>query len=310
MPSLTDWIQVASAIGTVAAAGVGWRAAVAARASADAANKQLPELRKQVEASNIQALAAQRQVELAQQAAQDAAKTAREAVRARADERAPHVIVALREPQWPPYVDQNRSMMPFANDLRLLDPESIQRSTQGMTDFFMTKHANWFMWFTGTGHVVNEGPTAARVRVSGEVTVNMSAPGPNMPENRSPFPYGVRPAIRVGDRARNEYLVAPGTAIEFDWAIGAPIKEWVEKNDADHAAGGEIQTAVWSYGDAGTFDEIRSELRVRPFRQDADNPNLWHLVDETLGKIGIVTYPAKRTWLFERQADTSLDEET
>ncbi|MET8850932.1 hypothetical protein [Amycolatopsis sp. NPDC004625] len=172
-----------------------------------------------------------------------------------------------------------------------------------MSEFFMTKHANWFMWFMGTGRLINEGPTAARVRVSGEIVMDTSPSLTHAPERSFASTYPIRGAQRVGDRARDEYLVAPGTAIEFDWAIGAPVREWAEKSNAPDAAGGEISTAVWSYGDAGTFDNIRSEFRARPLRQDADNPNQWHLIEDTIGRIGVVTYPAKRTWLFENQSD-------
>jgi hypothetical protein len=63
--TLAEWVQIASAIGTVGAAVVAAIAAVAAFRSAKTAQEQLPEIQKQAEATNRQVLASQEQVEAA-----------------------------------------------------------------------------------------------------------------------------------------------------------------------------------------------------------------------------------------------------
>jgi hypothetical protein len=57
---------------------------------------------------------------------------------------------------------------------------------------------------------------------------------------------------------------------------------------------------VWSYGDAGTLDVIKTEFRARPLLPGKGGENHWILpADIGAGGIGIATYPAERRWLFE-----------
>ncbi|MEV6241023.1 hypothetical protein [Lentzea sp. NPDC051838] len=292
-----EWVQVISAIGTVAAAVVGLLAAFAARRSAKFAEKQLPELQKQVEASNVQAKAAQEQIELAQKAANAAVAAVRETTRTRADQQAPRVIVAALAPEWPPFVDQARGGMPFADELRLNDPASFERARRDMTEFYLTEHGHWFMWFAGFGHVINEGVTTARVRLNGEMEfvkhdLKVSA--------RAFASYPLSEAERINNPERNEYLVPPKTTAMFRWAVGCPVREWAEKHDAPHAAGGSFSVDVWSYGDAGVLDSFTTEFSARPLIPGRGGENHWTLADNPAEKLGVVTYPMKRQWLFEK----------
>lgn len=62
--TLVEWVELASAAGTIAAAVAAAYAARAANASAKAAQRQLPEVQRQAEAANEQVRAAQEQVEI------------------------------------------------------------------------------------------------------------------------------------------------------------------------------------------------------------------------------------------------------
>jgi len=122
--------------------------------------------------------------------------------------------------------------------------------------------------------------------------------------------YPVKEARPVGDKGRREYLVAPGTAVSFSWGIGCTIKEWTEKYDAPDAAGGELVTHVWSYGDAGTVDTITFEFRARPLRPRSEGIEHWKLVDsKDDAQFGITTRPAKRKWLFEERDSGEAQQE-
>lgn len=296
-----EWVQVAAAVGTVAAAVVGLIAAFAARRSAKFAERQLPELQKQVEASRLQAEAAQKQIKLAQETANAAVAAVRETTRSRADQQAPRVIVAVLPPEWPPYVDSARAGMPYANELRLTDSASLERARQDMTDFYMDEHGDWFMWFTGFGYVINEGVTTARVRLNGEVVFVQHDLGAS---TRTFASYPLSEAEKVNNPERDEYLVPPKTAAMFRWATGCPVREWAEKHDAPHAAGGWFSVDVWSYGEAGVLDNFKTEFAARPLVPGRGGSNHWMLVDDTKNRLGIVTYPMKRRWLFEDPSDS------
>jgi hypothetical protein len=301
--SRAEWVQVVAALGTLLAALVGWLAARAARAAADVAKKQLPELRAQAEAANRQAEAAQKQIELASQAAADAAAAAREAIRTRADQRAPQVVVAVLEPEWPPYVDRMRQSMPLKNELRLLDSESLERSARDITDFYLSEHGDWLMWFRGAAYVINEGQTSARVRISGEVAWMESKVLPNSGRSRSEEFAGlpVLYATPVGNKERGEYLVPPNTVCKFFWGIGCTVREWAKKHDAPLAAGGSFLTDVFSFVDNGTLDRIGTEFMARPLKPGKGGDEHWVLVDNQTENVGITTYPAKREYIAERQ---------
>lgn len=75
--------------------------------------------------------------------------------------------------------------------------------------------------------------------------------------------------------------------------------EWAETWNSPQAAAGEVGTYVWSYGDAGTLDVIRSDFRARPLRPGIGGQNHWMLAERAEGTIGVMSYPAERKWLFE-----------
>jgi len=85
----------------------------------------------------------------AAEAAAVAAKEATyEAAKSRADASAPRVVVEVGKPLGA-YTDINRRAMPYANELRLLDQQSISRSQQiqpGL-EFIFDRDRGLFLWF-------------------------------------------------------------------------------------------------------------------------------------------------------------------
>ncbi|MBQ1012912.1 hypothetical protein KBX53_18515 [Micromonospora sp. M51] len=311
--SLVEWVQVVSAVGAVAAAVAGFaaawagtRAARAANDSAKIAAQQLPEMQRQVEVGIAQAKAAERQVDLAQEAAKGAGAAVREASRARADERAPRVVALMEAPQWPPRVDSARTGMPYANELRLLDHRSIGQSSVASSSRPYVFHGqrNWFMWFRTRGVLINEGSATARVRLDGEA---------EFIEGTTPLAGEAtisRPP-QVGTPDRQEYLLRPGESALFEWASGHTLGEWAEAyenpNPPNPHGACFFTITVFDSFEHGVIDHIHAVMAGRPLVPVDGALGQWRITpDLEEAALGITVYPIRRMYQSEGWVDRPL----
>lgn len=212
-------------------------------------------LRQQVKSGTDAATAAEQSVAVTQEAV-------REATRARIDEQAPRVVCLLEAPQWPPLIDSQRSHMPYGNELRLLNPRSVERSVpaDSSKEFIFPESANWFLWFITRGILINEGRSTARVRLNGEGQF-IEGETSLVPEKNVPYPPVAGTSIGAEYLFR-EHLLRPGEVALFEWGGGSTMKDWAERREQPKPV--EVSTTVQVFDSTtqGIQDVIKLELRA------------------------------------------------
>jgi hypothetical protein len=167
--------------------------------------------------------------------------------------------------------------MPQQKELRLLDQESIARSTIETKRFYRDTNGDWLMWFRGRAVVINEGVTTARVRVNGEHRWIESTEGAEFDGK-----YVAKPNP-VNSLDRQEYLIRPGQAAMFEWGAGHKIRTWIDLSDKLQSAEILVSIDVASFVNNGIVDEIKFIVGARPFIAGSGGANDWILV--TIGLI-------------------------
>ena len=265
---------------------------------------QLVLLRRQVELSQDQTKAAADTVEAAQQSVEASRAAVVESARVRIDERAPRVVALMEPPQWPPLVDNSRSAMPLADELRLWDPRSVAQSTEASAKgpFVFDRDKHWFMWFRVNGVLVNEGASTARVRLDGEARFIEGSTSLLPAEHAIPTPPS------VGTPDRKEYLLRPGEAALFEWAFGHTLEEWADAyENADPPnpnSYGHLVVAVFDYFEHGVVDYIYIATGGRPLVPIPRTQGQWMVPHErTEVDLGMTVYPTRRTYRTEPRND-------
>ncbi len=297
------WANVGVAVGTAALAAVTFWLARQSRTSIEEARKQTEINRRAVKAA-----------EEGTRAALESAGAARDAVvesaRARSDARAPSVVALLEPVRWPPWWDTSRPGMPYGDDLRLLDPLSIQRSAElaGSEEFMFEQDAETFLWFRMRGLLVNEGRTSARVRLDGEA---------RFLEEHSPFQFVVggdgahrlpteilRLPAQVGTYTPEsglfaEYVLRPNEEAVFEWAAGHTLREWADAYNDPTPSGrpnlnGRLffSVTVFDYSASGVTDWIFVEAAGRPIEPVPGRGASWR--PSSSGSMAHVAYPNVR----------------
>lgn len=265
---------------------------------------QLVLLRRQVTLSQDQTKAAADTVAAARESVEASRAAVVESARVRVDERAPRVVALMESPQWPPLVDNSRSAMPQANELRLWDSRSVAQSAEASTKgpFVFDKDKHWFMWFRVNGVLVNEGASTARVRLDGEAHFIEGSTSLLPAEHAIPTPPS------VGTPDRKEYLLRPGEAALFEWAFGHTLEEWADAyENADPPnpySYGQLVVTVFDYFEHGVVDYIYIETGGRPLLPVPGARGQWMVPHEkTDVDLGMTVYPTRRTYRTEPRND-------
>lgn len=268
--SLSDSIQAAAALATLAlAAAAYWQARSAGK----------------------QAAAATRQASATERAVEAATEGSREAARARVDTHSPNLVLLPEPPSLSPLLDRHRSGMPQASDLRLLSSHSLHQSEDPTgKEFVFPEAKDWFLWFRERAIIINEGSTTARIRISGEAAFLESATA-LLPD------LGVIPKPpAVGPPDRNEHLLLPGTACLFEWAGGHTLGRWAEAYEHPNPPGpsGRLTLTVTAFGTQGAIDHVYCEARAFPIEPVPGRGSAWRLASDP--RFGFTVYPTQRRY--------------
>lgn len=239
-------------------------------------------------------------VDAAKRAANAAQEAARETARVRIDEQAPRVIALMESPQWPPRVSSGRANMPYANELRLLDPQSVQSAvTTGAEEYIFPGQEQWLLWFIDRGVLINEGDSTARVRLDGEARF-VDGESPLVPDEKIPYPPPVG-AFHGPDYISREHLLRPGKVALFEWAYGHQLKEWADKRDQGTPPICTLTIAVFDSTEYGVVDHIKVELGARPLEPVAGKQAHWRLVSNP--RAGVTVWPTTREYRSEKEPE-------
>lgn len=229
--------------------------------------RQLRLLRKQADD-------AARGVAAAEAAALAAKEATYEAAKSRADAIAPRIVVEVGK-AFGAYTDKSRRAMPQADELRLLDQQSINSSQkiQPGQDFIFDRDRGLFLWFLLRGTVRNEGVSTARVRLDGEANFDMQ-------------PQGA------------EVVMKPGDELTFQWGIGHTAGEWADRVTSGQAGRGFLTLTVMDYQAHGVIDHAYVEVGALPLQPTAQQQGLWaySASDE---HFRTTVHPVQRTYRWE-----------
>lgn len=251
---------------------------------------QLVKLRKQVILTADSVDAAKRAAEAAKQAALETA-------RARIDDQAPRTIALMESPQWPPRVSRNRANMPYANELRMFDAQSLHGAAEaGSDDYIFPEQEQWLMWFITRGVLFNEGRTTARVRLDGEARF-IEGESTLVPGEKIPCPPIVG-SYHGPDYIAREHLLRPGEIALFEWAYGHQLKAWAAKHGQGTPPVCELTVTVFDSAEYGVLDRIRIELGAWPLEPVPGRQGHWRLVSDP--HTGVTVWPAKREYRSEK----------
>lgn len=249
--------------------------------------------RAQLELGKRQAETARDQFELAQNSANTAVQVHQEAIRSRVDQNAPRLVVSLSAVK-PPLIDNFRTGMPHANELRLLSDESLVHSepADGHT-FDFDQDRSIFLWFRGYGLLTNEGPTTVRIRPPSES---------RFVEGRSNLAGGKfvqLPNVEPG--LFGLALVPPGDSVLFEWAAGHTVGEWVDasvETRFNHPGG-----SIWLWAVAfdsrefGAIDTHMMHFRLNMLYPVHGKNSTWQV--EYSGNEEVVVLPTRRGYRHE-----------
>ncbi len=316
-----EWTNVAVAVGTFALAAVTVylgrktrQSVLAAQEQADLTQLAVDEARRQTLLTERAVAAAEHGTTAAATSAEAAQESVKEAARARSDTQAPSVVAFLEPIAWPPLLDINRQRMPQANDLRLLDTLSIQRSrqVQESEEFVFDQDAGAFLWFRMRGLLVNEGRSSARVRLDGEAQfIEENSPFEQRPTaiaaSRSTRPP--RLPAQVGTYVPKsglsaEYVLRPGQEAVLEWASGHTLKEWSEAYEQPNPPNPKgrlfFSVTVFDYFGGGVTDWIFIEAAGRPIEPVPGRNASWRLAAQNT--MATVAYPNVRHYKADKQA--------
>jgi len=271
--NFVDLVQVASAVGTLVAAVIGWAAAVAARSAA--------------RAGNVQAEAAQRQVRLAVEAASNAARMAEDASRARADQTAPRMLIALNNPDSELLLFEGRS------EGSLLSPEALARS-RSFARANRIPPDNLTVWFKGRGYVVNEGDSSALVWSGDDIVFS---PSDDFQSDFMGLPVVSAKPLRAGE---DNWFLAPGrSALRFQWAAGRNLTSWLHDVVPDpDRVGLSVKIKARSVGDSTVVDTFETELIGCPITKDSLTGE-WVAIADWREGLRLVTNAPRRAYRIE-----------
>lgn len=266
---IVDWVQAASAIGTVAVAIVGWAAARAARDASRAGNRQ--------------ADLAQAEVALAQEAAKSASAAAKEATRARVDTRAPVLLVVVSPPSSDPLVLHETTVHKYLSEEAAQASRSLVRVERNLIDKMQ-------VWFHGKGFVVNEGNVTALVNSPDEVEFS---PVDDFQTEYLGMPVVPARAIETdGDRWS---IVPARSVVRFRWAVGQDTASWVSVTGKQKSARLSIMINSRSVGDIGVVDRFRTEFDGSPLMQDQRSGD-WTAPSDWPSCIEVVAHTPRRSY--------------
>lgn len=181
---------------------------------------QSSQAQQQIEVSNRNVESAEQQAASAAASVQIALEVQKEAIRARADQFAPRVVVFYEQPD-PPRVDGSRSGMPASDGLRLLHYDSFEGSQYARgQEFVFPESSSTFLWFTGRAILKNEGASSARVRLPSESVFVAEKSW------LSGDLIGTPALVDKGDPGTA--ILPPGGQAMFRWAAGHSLGEWAE----------------------------------------------------------------------------------
>lgn len=225
-------------------------------------------------------------VEAASRSAEAAVGATVEASKARADANAPRLVVHVSDPTWPPLLDRTRSGMPFATDLRLLDPHSLRQAqpVESGTVFTFDRDRPLFLWFKMSGVVENEGSGSARVRLDGEAEFD-------------------------GHRFGAEVIVRPGDRKTFQWGVGLSLEDWADQHEHYRRGRNSLTVTSMDYQEHGVIDHVYVEMGGRALEPQPDVTSGWRVASPE--SFGVTVYPTRRTYRWEwpdRRRPTPWDE--
>ncbi len=256
---MADAWSIIEAVGSAAGAGVG-------ALVLGVAVYQLRLLRKQIGD-------AARGVEAARQSADAAKEATREASKARADATAPRIIVEVQEIVWPPLLDRTRSGMPYGNELRLLDAQSLHQGQQVDTgvSFVFDRDRGYLLWFQARGVLHNEGAGSARVRLDAEAHLD-------------------------GHNQWDEVLVRPGDTRSFVWGTGLTLADWADLHGRAVRGRNTLTVTVLDFQEHGTIDHVYLELGGQPIEPEPGVQSGWRIAENNMA---VTVYPIRRTYRWE-----------
>jgi hypothetical protein len=245
--------------------------------------RQLRLLRDQVRLAAQETAAAQTSANAAQMSAQAAIDAATEATRARVDSYSPRLIVTV-EVQPGAFVDASRSVMPGGDELRLLDPRSVQQSrtiTYG-EEFVFDRDQSLFIWFRVEGSVRNEGNATGKVSLGGE-------------------------AHFAGTGHGEEVTLRPGNERAFEWAAGFTAATLADRRAEPQPARGFLEVTGSNYEDEGIIDKIHLELASRALQEVPGHRSTFVFSDQydealRLPATVAVAYPTQRIYRWDWEA--------
>lgn len=193
--------NVLVAVATLVMAVVTWKMAVATRRMAESTKEESAEARRST-------AAAEASVEAAERAVQAARDQLTEVTRTRVDSLAP--IVAMRVgPAQHAQLLQQRGKLPQDGGFFLLSGPGRHSSTEvGIGDIFtFDRDAEKYLWFDVPCYLRNEGSMSVQVRVDAESDSHSVGGGPGY---------------------HKTFSVGPGGGVDFIWADGHTLREWVQ----------------------------------------------------------------------------------
>lgn len=256
---MTDWTAV-EAIGTASAA------IISALVLAIAVY-QLRLLRRQVSD-------AADGVEAARRSAAEAVKATVESSKARADASAPRLVVRVDQPSWPPLVDRNRTGMPYTNELRLLDSQSLHQGVPAETgtSFLFDRDRHALLWFHMAGVLENEGEGSAFVRLDGEA--------------------------RFGGHAHGEQvLIRPSQSLTFEWGTGLTLGDWADQHSNYQAGRTALIVTATDFQEHGVIDHVYVELGGCALEPEHGVTGGWRVTAPE--HLNLVVHPSRRTYRWE-----------
>lgn len=274
-PTAGDWFVLAGSVGTILLA-------LTALAQGRRIASQDRKIDQQANRIERQIAASEKQVAIAQKQADDNTTSIELARRTHIDQGAPDVFVTLEAPQGP-QVDPERSQMPGADELRLLDPASfIKSNVHSEWEFHLDSCQNYFLWFYGRGLVTNEGQTTARVRISPEAQY-VSGPSPIDASRVLQLPH-------IEDEGTNPVaILAPGDQALFEWAAGHNLGEWAQAHQDQQSRdpGGSIWLWIVTFDtrELGVIDTQMVHIQPDPIRPITNKSGHWKFTSTPLNPI-------------------------